>query len=119
MEALLDYCCKLPLSEGALLAEELTIQQQTPLPSFLEMMFISKTVESAWYSIISGLTAAANNPIPRVSESSHTLLRCLHQFTDWLQNIVLQRYGLEVFTVLIFLMERKCLESKLLCFEWS
>jgi len=66
MEALLDYCCKLPLSEGALLAEELTIQQQTPLPSFLEMMFISKTVESAWYSIISGLTAAANYPIPRV-----------------------------------------------------
>jgi len=112
MEALLDHRGNSPLSEGALLAEELTIQQQSPLPSFLEMMFISKAEESAWSSIISGLTAAANYPIPRVSESSHTLFRCAHRFTHWLQNIVLQRYGLEVVTFLIFLMERKCLESK-------
>mmetsp|Transcript_26264 Transcript_26264/g.40277 ORF Transcript_26264/g.40277 Transcript_26264/m.40277 type:complete len:452 (+) Transcript_26264:17-1372(+) len=116
----------IPTSMGALVAEEVTMNPFTPLPSFLEMVMMEETSGSAQRAlqtcmdaVVEQAAAVANSPSAD-SESSSSSGRTA-TFLSWAKargtiarfvEYVGRHHGPEMRLFVTYLIERQCLKSK-------
>ena len=93
-----------PKTVGALLAEEVTMDHLSPLPSFLEM----KMMEEAGASAERGMKLLLEYVERRASEIQSPRWRVrIARFVEY----VVKKYGAELRLVLVYLLHRRCLQS--------
>ena len=95
-----------PSTVGAFLAEEVTMDPLSPLPSFLEMMMIEETNASAQRALESGLEAV----VDRASRMSRSPSRWRARFAQCIMYIG-NTYSAELRLLITYLMNRQCLRS--------
>ena len=122
----------LPTTTGALLAEEWTIDPQSILPSFLEMMMMEEARRSG-HSALKSLFLHAENRLSAVANEGavittdetrndesttsylHTLssfwMKFRHKFSQVLKDKVIKPYGPEIRFLILYMIERGSLLS--------
>jgi len=115
-----------PMSIGALLAEEWTIDPYSVLPSFLEMFMMQEASRSARKALTTAIDVVQRQ-LDQSSDSQATSEQSLvssrlQSFSKWVHQKrtsiartlarLLLRYGPELRCLAIYLMERQCLYSK-------
>eukprot|EP00957_Ditylum_brightwellii_P000315 24833-Ditylum_brightwellii.AAC.1 len=106
----------IPVTDGALLAEESTINPLSPLPSFLELALVESTASSGRAALLSSFEAIASSLSATISTSSSSArngsflqlceLKCYH-----LLDGILQKYGPEIRAIILYFIERSFLHS--------
>lgn len=113
-----------PESTGALLAEEWTIDPNSTLPSFLEMVLIEEAQRSAWETLKLVLSLVEDR-LRRWSEELSTPERTrdismytrvlmvlkVPQLAQCVSEKVLAKYGAEIRCLIVYLLERRSLVS--------
>ena len=92
----------IPTSVGALLAEEVTMDPYSPLPSFLEMMMIEEATTSTEQSLSLALNALVEKA-KRIREGGRFVLMATIVETFG------RAYGVELRCIIKYIVQRRCL----------
>jgi hypothetical protein len=111
----------IPISIGALLAEEWTIDPQSTLPSFLEMMMIEEAKTSGWKSLGSGLKFSEQylSRMARVSLDGSWWDHFKARFARILALRILKPYSPELQFLITYFLERGSLQSQASATFWE
>jgi hypothetical protein len=111
----------IPTSIGALMAEEWTIDPNSTLPSFLEMMMIEEAKISGWKSLGSGLKLAEQHlsRIAQVPRAGSWWDHFKARFARILALGILKHYSPELQLLIAYLLERSSLQSQASAAFWE